>query len=81
LGTEENVKRLLIAAGIFLGSILLLSLPGLFQIYRALAGPDITFGVYFTLGPPAAILRGILALVLLAMLSYWLSGKLVKARG
>jgi len=75
------MKRFLVTTGIFLGSILLLSLPGLFQIYRALAGPHITFGVYFTLGPPAAILRGIVALMLLAMLSYWLSGKLVKTRG
>ncbi|HKF22607.1 MAG TPA: hypothetical protein VKE93_13630 [Candidatus Angelobacter sp.] len=74
------MRRFVIATGIFLAAVLLLSLSGLFQIYRFLAGAHVAWGFYVTLGPPASILKGIAFLILLATLSYWLSGKLVKSR-
>ncbi len=74
------MKRFLIAIGIFIGSVLLLLLPALFEIYRTLAGGAVAVGFRFSLGSPAGILRGITVLLLLGALSYWLSGRLVKAR-
>jgi len=75
------MRRFLVATGIFLAAVLLLSLPGLLQLYRILEGPHMATGFYVTAGSPVVILRAILILTLLATLSYWLSGKLVKARG
>jgi hypothetical protein len=74
------MKRFLVATAIFFGSVLLLSLPGLFQIYRTLTEDHVAFGFYFALGPPGAVLTGIAFLMVVATLSYWVSGKLVKAR-
>ena len=71
-------KRLVAATLIFSGSVILLfSLQlgsTLLRMYRG----RVT-GFAFVIGSPSENLARILVLLLLALLAYWLSGKLVKA--
>ena len=79
------MKRVLIAIVIFVSCVTLLaallSLPGLVSLFRAFSSGD-----HVVLGEPrwgseGGILLSTLVLSLLGMLSYWLSGRLIKARG
>jgi hypothetical protein len=71
-------KRLVVATLVFSGSVILLfSLqvgPTLLRMYRG----RVT-GFAFVIGSPVENLARIVILLLLALLAYWLSGKLVKA--
>ena len=72
-------KRLFVATGIFGCILFLLMLPGLIQVFSALYD-DASIAFYFAMirVPSATMVAGILVLLLLATLSFWLSGKLVK---
>jgi hypothetical protein len=81
IGKERAMmKRLFVATGIFGLGIFLLLLPTLWRIGSVMRDSQMSgIGVdvgYWTIEPK---LTGVAALFLLAILSYWLSGKLVKA--
>ena len=73
-------KRTFVAAGIFGCIIFLLMLPGLFQVFSVFHHEEVTgFGLSIIPAPPAEMVAGISILMVLAVLSYWLSGKLVRS--
>jgi hypothetical protein len=72
-------KRFFVATGIFGCVIFLLILPGLIQVFSFFhENADVAFGLSIIPAPPAEMVAGFSILMVLAVLSYWLSGKLVK---
>ena len=72
-----RMKRLLIATLIFFGSIILLQGMLLGSTLVRMYSSRVT-GFAIVLGSPAENLVRVLVLLLLGLLAYWLSGKLVK---
>jgi hypothetical protein len=72
------LKRLLLAALIFLGTIGILLVPALVAAYRAIAKGGGT-GIAFVVGSVAENVFRVVILLLLALLAWWISGKLITA--
>jgi hypothetical protein len=71
------LKRLIVASVIFLVEIAVLMLPILIGIYRGITRERAT-GIAFVLGSATENVFRIVVLLILAILAYWLSGRLVK---
>ena len=75
---NKALKRLLVAALIFLGSIGVLLVPALVAVYRAIAKGGAS-GIGFVVGAMAENIFRLVVLLLLALLAWWIAGKLVTA--
>jgi hypothetical protein len=71
------VKRLLVSVPIFFVLLLLLLLPTIYRAYRVFSREHVT-GFGFVSGSPAENAFRILVLVLIALVAYWISGKLLR---
>jgi hypothetical protein len=72
------LRRLVVAGAILLVSLALLMLPMLIAVYRGITR-DGASGIGFVVGSLTENIVRIAVLLVLAIFSYWLSGKLLKA--
>jgi hypothetical protein len=70
--------RITVAAGILIASLAVLMLPTAVAAYRNIAKGNAT-GIGFAVGSPAENALRLLVVLALALLAFWLSGRVIRA--